>query len=36
LEDGYLEKLFIKESLEEGKHFDSPESVEKIVDPLSP
>jgi hypothetical protein len=33
LEDGYLEKLFIKESIEQGKHFDSPASVSKIVCP---
>jgi phosphatidylserine decarboxylase len=30
LEDGYLERLFLKESLEQGKHFDAPESVSKI------
>ena len=33
LEDGYLEKLFLKESIEQGKHFDSPASVSKIVRP---
>jgi hypothetical protein len=31
LEEGYLEKLFLKESNEQGKHFDAPESVSKIV-----
>jgi hypothetical protein len=31
LEDGYLEKLFMKESRDQGKHFDAPESVSKIV-----
>jgi hypothetical protein len=33
LEDGYLERLFLKESIEQGKHFDAPESVSKIVIP---
>jgi hypothetical protein len=31
LEDGYLERLFLKESNEEGQHFDAPASVSKIV-----
>jgi len=31
LEEGYLEKLFLKESKEQGEHFDAPESVSKIV-----
>jgi hypothetical protein len=33
LEDGYLERLFLKESIEQGAHFDAPESVSKIVHP---
>ena len=33
LEEGYLEKLFLKESRDQGKHFDAPESVAKIVSP---
>ena len=33
LEEGYLEKLFLKESMDQGKHFDAPESVSKIVLP---
>jgi hypothetical protein len=35
LEAGYLEKLFLKESVEQGKHFDAPESAAKIVLPFS-
>jgi len=30
LEDGYLERLFLKESKDQGQHFDAPESVKKI------
>ena len=37
LEDGYLEKLFLKESHEQGSHFEIPASITKIVrPPLSP
>jgi hypothetical protein len=31
LEKGYLERLFLKESQEQGTHFDAPASVSKIV-----
>ena len=31
LEKGHLEKLFLKESKEQGEHFDASESVSKIV-----
>jgi hypothetical protein len=31
LEDGYLERLFLKESKEQGAHFDDPKSTAKIV-----
>ena len=33
LEDGYLERLFLKESHEQGVHFDAPTSIAKIVIP---
>jgi len=33
LEEGYLEKLFLRESEEQGKHFDAPASRAKIVFP---
>ena len=36
LEDGYLERLFLKESHEQGAHFDAPTSIAKIVNPLPP
>ena len=31
LEEGYLEHLFLKESHEQGAHFDAPASIAKIV-----
>jgi hypothetical protein len=34
LQSGYLEKLFLKESIEQGNQFDAPESIAKIVFPF--
>jgi hypothetical protein len=33
LDEGYLERLFLKESKQQGEHFDNPKSVAKIVFP---
>ena len=34
MEKGHLERLFLKESQEQGVHFDAPQSVSKIVCPF--